>query len=98
MNDLEFRLIIYDSFLGNISGNIRTLSYEHDQNEIRILATTFDEPTDYDVEGIDCAITEIMSSVPSIISQNIKIFKDNSLLKDIPAYKKDIFIRKECEV
>lgn len=99
MNDLEIRLMVYQAFcLGNISGNIRTLSYEYVQNEIKILATTFHQPTDDDIEGIDVAITEIMASIPDITAQSIKIFQDNGFIKDMPSYKTVIFIRQECQV
>lgn len=97
MKDLEIKLIVFGSFcIGNITGNIRTLGYEYTQDLITIFATTFDEPTNDDLEGIDTAITEIMSSLPNLRSQKIKINSDGGFVKDNSNLENIFFIRKEC--
>ena len=62
MKTLDLKLALFNSFIGNITKNIISITYEYVDPRITIHATTEPAPSDEDYEGIDIAITELMSS------------------------------------
>lgn len=94
MKTLDLKLALFNSFIGNITKNIISITYEYADPRITIHATTELAPSDEDYEGIDIAITELMSSHPGIKQQNINIEKFNGLISEIPPYNGFIFLRK----
>lgn len=94
MKTLDLKLALFNSFIGNITKNIISITYEYVDYEIIIYATTELDPSDEDYEGIDIAITELMSSQPDIKQQNINIEKFNGIIGEISPHSGFIFLRK----
>lgn len=94
MKNLDMKLALFCAFIGNITKNIISITYEYVDYEIIIYATTELDPSDEDYEGIDIAITELMSSQPDIKQQNINIEKFNGIIGEISPHSGFIFLRK----
>lgn len=94
MKALDLKLALFCAFIGNITKNIISITYEYADPWITIHATTELAPSDEDYEGIDIAITELMSSYQDLKQRGIYIKKFNGLISEIPPYNGFIFLRK----
>ena len=86
-------LILYETGTKNEESRYE-ITYEYVDYKIIIYATTELAPSDEDYEGIDIAITELMSSHPDIKEQNINIEKFNGIIGEISPHSGFIFLRK----
>lgn len=95
MRPNELKLIIFESFLGAITAEVRAIAYDYNEDTI-IIHGYFDSlPNENDYEIIDIAVTEIMASCPFFTKQQIHLSQSGEPIGNLSYYKGWIFLRYE---
>ncbi|OTG79761.1 hypothetical protein B9T33_10955 [Acinetobacter sp. ANC 5054] len=95
MDATNLKLIIFNSFLGAIANNIRAIAYDFTSDTILIYGYLDVVPEEDDFEIIDNAVTEIMSSCPEFLKQEINLKQSNQPFGKLNSYKGWVFCRYE---
>jgi len=95
MNVEHLKLTIFTALMGNVGNNTRALAFDFTDSKIVIYGYLDHEPRDDDYESIDIIITEIISSYPCFINQEIILVESHEPIGTLPCYKGWVFVRKE---
>ncbi|MFL9911146.1 hypothetical protein [Paraburkholderia sp. RL17-337-BIB-A] len=95
MKDVDFKLIIFTSFLGAVREGVRAIAYECSSDLITIYGYLDRNPEDEDYEVMDGAVTEIMASYPKLTQQNIVLEKTDDPIGKLHPYSGWVFVRHE---
>ncbi|KVT95290.1 hypothetical protein WK59_29875 [Burkholderia ubonensis] len=95
MNETDFKLIVFSSFLGAIRNGVRAIAYDHSGSTISIYVYLDRTPDDEDYEVVSVAISEIMASCPSLTRQKIELLGTDESIGRSNSYKGWVFVRHE---
>lgn len=95
MEVCNLKLTIFQSFIGAVVRDMRAIAFDYSNKTISIYGYLDREPNDQDYDIIDTAITEIMSSYPDIMYQNIKLIESKEPIGVLDAHQGWIFVRYE---
>ena len=91
----QFKLALHSALLGAIDVDVRAIAYNYINYRIELYVYLDRVPKDNDYEIIDIAISEIMASVPEILSQKIEIIEEHKPIGKINSYQGWLFVRYE---
>ncbi|OMG71368.1 hypothetical protein [Burkholderia ubonensis] len=95
MNENDFKLIVFSSFLGAIRNGVRAIAYDRCGSTISIHGYLDRTPDDEDYGVVNMAISEIMASCPSLTRQKIELLGTDEPIGRLNSYKGWVFVRHE---
>lgn len=95
MEIYQLKSALHSALLGAIDVDVRAIAYNYVNHRIELYVYLDRTPKDYDYEIINIVISELMASVPEILSQKIEITEEHKPIGELNPYQGWLFVRYE---